>query len=65
MNIKVFSKSVFWEIEDMGSNIPRAQKCNKYEGGGGMEMLNIGWEGGVWSNSKKKNCDLTQTWAIF
>ena len=37
MNIKVFSKFVFWEIEkDMGSNIHRAQKHNKYEGGGGI-----------------------------
>ena len=34
------------------------------QGGGGTEMLNIGWEG-VQSDPPPKNCDLAQTGAIF
>ena len=33
--------------------------------GGGMEMLNIGWERQGPVGPPKKNCDLTQTGAIF
>ena len=73
----IFRESEFWvdltqtlteKLSRTGQSTTTKSNFTKklvYQGGGGTEMPNIGWEGGGPVGLRKKNCDLAQTGAIL